>query len=143
MKRAAVILACLMLAACGGGGGGGAGDAKGKLKEAMKPCEDSNKKTAKDIKQIRSGKVTPDEGRTMAEEGVAACEKAQTEWAKIALAPEARKICMAEADARLAEAVSIRTALDHQVSKPYQQRIARAVEVSKKAAEACKEALAK
>ena len=140
----AVAAAALMLSGCGGGGGGpGGGGVAGKMKEAIKPCDDANKATPKAQSDAKKGVLTLNEAKARADEGVAACEAAVAAYEGMTdMPPNASDACVGEAEAKLELAVALRAGLDHAMARPYKARIERASAEATAAVKACKDALA-
>jgi hypothetical protein len=147
MARVISGLACaaILLAGCGGGGpsapGLPGGDYKGKMPDAMKPCDEANKATTAALPGFRSGKASLNETKATADAGVAACEASYAAWKALHMPPEVVGPCMAQAQAKLNLAHALRTALDHLISKPYKSAIDRQVDAVARETAACKKAM--
>lgn len=142
---ATVLAGSVLLAACGGGGapaapGAPGGDYKKKMPDLIKPCDDALKELTASVPSVQSGKQTLNEVKAQADAGVAACQASLAAWQGLHMPPPVAQACLAAASARVDEAEAMRSALDHQVSRPYKVRIDRAVDAVTRADAACKAA---
>jgi len=136
-----VALGCAAALLAGCGGGGPVSGYKGKMPEAMKPCDAANKELPKALAAARTGKMTFNEARAEADKTLATCEAALSAWKGLKdMPPKVAEACIPEAEAKVQLAYASRNALDHQMSKHYKTLIDRAALAVEKAVAACKEA---
>jgi hypothetical protein len=144
----AVVCGALFLAGCGGGApapggapGAPGGDFKATMAPAMKPCDDANKETKIALQSYKSGKMTLNEAKLVADAGVAACATARTAWRGMTMPGPVAEACRGEAEAKYGLAAAQRAALDHLLSKPYKSQIDRQLDAVTRAVAACKKAV--